>query len=111
MSERSENTSITKLVKFIRSKNAGPFITTIDIFFEEKKNYQRVKNSGILTKELIAKLYKISAKDVMGPFYVDACRGIKLSFLKPQGIASGDVRCRDIYGAQQHIPLLSIEIP
>jgi len=102
---------IYELAKVLRSKNAGPFRTTFDILFDADEPYQRVRDSGVLTKEHIAELYGIRPEDVYGIFFVDAARGIKITIPKPIDMASGDPRCRDLFGAQQHIPLLSVEVP
>lgn len=102
---------LCELATVLRSKNAGPFRTTFDIFFATEDSYLRVKNSEALTKEYIAALYQIASQDVYGIFYVDAARGIKITIEKPLDMASGDAHCRDLFGAQQHIPLLSVEIP
>jgi len=102
---------IYELAKVLRSKNAGPFRTTFDILFDADEPYQRVRDSGVLTKEHIAELYGIRPEDVYGIFFVDAARGIKITIPKPIDMASGDPRCRDLFGAQQHIPLLGIEVP
>jgi hypothetical protein len=100
-----------KLAKVLRSKNAGPFRTTLDILFDADEPYRRVRDSGVLTREYIAQLYGIEKKDVYGIFHADAVRGIKITINKPAGMASGDIHCRDLFGGQQHIPLLSIEVP
>lgn len=102
---------LDELATVLRSKNAGPFMTTFDIFFDSDDAYLRVKSSGIIDEELVAKLYNISVTEVVGVFFVDGARGIKITILKPSGIASGDTSCTDIYGAQQYIPLLNIQIP
>lgn len=102
---------ISELAKVLRSKNAGPFLTTIDIFFESKENYERVKSSGVITKELVAKLYGIPLEDVMGPLYYEPALGIKVTIVKPGHMASGDPECKDTLGAQQHVPFLGIDVP
>lgn len=100
-----------QLATILRSKNAGPFRTTFDIFFDADEPYQRVRDSGVLTKEYIAQLYGIRPEDVYGIFYVDGARGIKITIPKPVDMASGDPHCRDLFGCQQHVLLLGIEIP
>lgn len=100
-----------KLAKVLRSKSAGPFKLTFDLFFETDRAYQRVKRSGILTSALIAGLYNLKPEDVEGIYFVDNARGIKITIPKPPGEATGDAHCRDIYGAQQYIPLLDVDIP
>ena len=102
---------LCELATVLRSKNAGPFKTTFDLFFDDDETYQKVRDSGVLTKELIAELYDITPQDVYGIFFVDAARGIKITVPKPIDMASGDPHCRDLFGAQQHIPLMNIEIP
>jgi hypothetical protein len=102
---------ICELATVLRSKNAGPFRTTLDIFFDADEPYRRVRDSGVLTKEYIAQLYGIRKEDVYGVFHADAVRGIKITILKPLDMASGDIHCRDLFGGQQHIPLLDIEVP
>lgn len=100
-----------ELARVLRSKSAGPFKLTFDIFFDADEPYKRVKESGVLTKELIARLYNISTEEVEGIYFVDGARGIKITIPKPLGEATGDTHCRDIYGAQQYIPLLNIQVP
>jgi hypothetical protein len=102
---------LCELATVLRSKNAGPFRTTFDLFFDSDEAYQKVKDSGVLTEELIAKLYDMSPQDVYGIFFVDTARGIKITIPKPVDMASGAPRCRDLFGAQQHIALTDIEIP
>ena len=85
---------IYELAKVLRGKNAGPFRTTFDILFDADGPYQRVRDSGVLTKEHIAELYRIRPEDVYGIFFVDAARGIKITIPKPIDMASGDPRCR-----------------
>ncbi len=86
-------------------------MNTIDIFFNMDEPYRRVRDSGRLTKDLVARLYHISPEEVLGIFFVDEARGIKITVPKPYGVASGDPDCRDIYGALYYIPLLDVEIP
>jgi len=55
----SKTVSLYDLAKVLRSKNAGPFELTLDVIFESKESYFLVKNSGVITRELICKLYNI----------------------------------------------------
>ncbi len=96
------------LATVIRSKNASPFITTLDLFFENRDNYVKVKETGVLTSERIADLYKLPSDHVLGIWFVDDCQGIKISILKH--VPSDHPLSTDLYGAQQNAPLLDIEI-
>jgi hypothetical protein len=106
-----ERMKLHELATVLRSKSAGPFMNTMDIFFDRDELYKRVRDSGVLTKELIAELYKIRPEDVRGIYFVDQVRGIKITVPKPSNVASGDPQCRDLYGASFYIPLLDINIP
>lgn len=91
-----------------RSKNAGPFKTTMDMFFKDRTIYERVKSSGVINKQTIASLYQIPLNHVEGIFYQDDAMGIKITILKP--ITADSVFATDVYGAQQHAPLMKLKI-
>jgi len=96
-----------EIAKVLRSKNAGPFSITLDVLFDTKKEYEAIKNAGIITKESIAKAYHISEEDITELVYFDQALGIKVTFNRK--ISSGTIGDRDVYGAQQHAPLMAIE--
>ena len=97
------------LAQVIRSKNAGPLELTFDIIFPDEKTYQKVKGSGIITKELVAELYGIHTDQVLHLVFFDAARAIKATIVRP--MVSGGTGDTDVYGAQQHAPWLDVEIP
>jgi len=94
------------VAEVIRTKNAGPFKLAIDIFMSNREYYEKLKK--MLTKELIARLYNVSEKQVEGIYFVDEIMGIKITLIKT--IPSDDIRNTDVYGAQQHGPLINLEI-
>lgn len=96
------------LAQVIKSKNAGPFQLTIDVVFEDRDTFRKVKESGVLNAELFAKLYKTNAADVIFSVY-DPGNAIKATV--PRRVPSGDLGDSDVYGAQQHGPLLNVEVP
>lgn len=99
---------LTDLASVVRSKNAGPFLVTLDILFDNDLSYRRVLESGELTSERLAPLYGFSAADVkVAPF--DAARAIKITL--PRRHSSGSPDDSDVYGAQQQAPLYEIVIP
>ena len=93
----------------IRSKNASPFKVTLDIFFDNSSKFKKVKESGVLSIQNIARLYGIATENVDGIYFVDQALGIKITLIKE--FPSDHFLSRDCYGAQQHLPLLKIEIP
>lgn len=101
--------TLYELAKVIRSKNSGPFSITLDVLFDEKSKYEKVKKSGVLTKEKIAGLYNIPETSSISLVFFDQALGIKITFNRD--ISSGTMGDRDVYGAQQHAPLMKILIP
>lgn len=108
MSDKGKNTiNIMELVSLLRSKNVGPMYFGFDIMFKDNKGYELAKK--YITKELIASLYSIPIDRVINVIPYDPGKGIKVTICRPT--VSGDPDDTDIYGAQQHVPLMSIELP
>jgi hypothetical protein len=97
------------LAKVLRSKNSGPFEITLDVLFDDRDAYERVKNSGVLTKAAIARLYGLREEEITQLVFFDSALGVKATFHRR--LSSGTVGDRDVYGAQQHAPLMALEIP
>ncbi|EEW5002942.1 DUF4387 domain-containing protein [Escherichia coli] len=98
--------SIVSLAQVIRSKNSGPYELVLDILFKTKENYERVKSSGQLTPELIARLYHVEPDFIHRIVWFDPSNAVKI--VMPRDIISGNVGDNDVYGAQQHAPLLNM---
>lgn len=99
--------SILEAAKVIRSKNAGPFELTFDIMFKNREYFDLFKSRDIVNAELIARLYKIDVKDVLAIVWFAPANAVKATIKRP--MPSGAPGETDIYGAQQHAPLLAIE--
>ena len=98
---------LSDIAQVIRSKNAGPRRLTLDIMFGSEADYQRVVQSPALGAEAIGRLYRVAVEDVRIIPY-PAGRAIKI--VLPRSIMAGDPGDYDVYGAQQHAPLLGIEV-
>jgi hypothetical protein len=101
-------TKLAELARLIRSKNAGPFQLTFDIMFERPETYERVKQSGAVTREVVAQRYNLLPEDVLF-FFCDNALAIKASIPRPY--FQGDLRDSDGHGGQQYAPLMDIEVP
>lgn len=99
---------LANLASLIRSKNAGPFMLTFDIMFDDVAVYDRVKDSGAVSRAVVAEKFGISENKVMF-FYCDKAIAIKASIPRP--ITQGDIGDPDGHGGQQFIPLMDIDIP
>lgn len=100
---------LVELATVIRTKNAGPYELTIDIIFKEREIYERIKREKSLDGPLIARLYRIPEEDVITVTYFDPAAAFKATIKRR--VPSGSMGDTDIYGAQQHAPLLEISLP
>ena len=100
---------ITDLTRVVRSKNSGPYELTFDLVFKDASGYDLAVSSGIFTPELFAQLYGVHVDDVLGVVFFEKALAIKATIVRP--VISGDLEDTDVYGAQQHAPLLGIVIP
>ena len=98
--------SILSVAMVIRSKNSGPFELTLDILFKTRGDFELFRRRKIITPRRIAALYGVAEEDVLGIVYFDPCDAIKITLRR--WIPSGSPGDSDIYGAQQHAPLLGL---
>ncbi len=99
---------IKDLAMVCKSKNAGPFELTIDIVFADLETFQRVRATGVLGSRLFARLYNVPEQNVLFTPY-DAAFAFKATF--PRLVPAGDFDDTDVYGCQQHAPLLDVDLP
>ena len=102
-------TQLRELAKVIRSKNSGPFEITFDVIFDQRAPYERVKQSGVLTRDLVGTIYNVPDQDIVAFIFFDPALAFK--FTLRRGWAQGSIGERDTFGAQQNVPLMSIDIP
>ncbi len=67
---------IRDIAQICKSKNAGPFLVTIDVLFEDHAVYREVKATGVLNAALFARLYGVPEEDVLFTPY-DAAAAFK----------------------------------
>lgn len=107
----SRNACLGDLASVIRSKNAGPFQITIDVMFADATTYRRVVDAQVLTALEVARRYGVGEADV-DIITFDRVFSIKVTIPRRWGSrGSGSVGDRDVYGAQQHGPLLDLSVP
>ena len=100
---------LSELAKTIRSKNAGVDKITFDVIFPDAARYERVRRAGVLTRESVARLYRIAPERISDFVEFDPGNAIKFTIvrLRPSG-SPGD---SDLFGSQQYAPLLDVEVP
>jgi hypothetical protein len=100
-------TTIGDLARTLRSKNAGAFALTLDVVMKDRAAYDRALQSPVLTPERIAAAYGVDSKDVLVEPYPQV---LAVKVTMPRAIPSGDPGDSDVYGAQQHVPLMLLEL-
>jgi hypothetical protein len=93
------------VAEHVRSKNAGPFWQTLDVFLPDDDTYELVASSAAIDEEAIGALYRVRAEDVR-IFRLPDIRVVKISFPRPT--TQGGVDDRDMHAGQQHVPLLQL---
>ncbi|MFA6770985.1 MAG: DUF4387 domain-containing protein [Bacteroidales bacterium] len=91
----------------IRSKNSGPYELTFDIIFKDVEMFNKVKAAQAINNKMFAKLYDINESDIIGLVYFDPAKAVKITIVRP--IPSGALGETDVYGAQQHAPLMNLK--
>ena len=99
--------TIGETAYYVRSKNAGPFWVTIDIFCGERAVYETLAASPSVSKEKVAALYGVTAEEVK-IFYIPNLNVIKISYprVKPQGQKYET----DMHAGQQYVQIAEEEI-
>lgn len=97
---------LTDIASVIRSKNSGPYELTFDVIFKDFGMYEKVKAAKIFNEKMFASLYNIPESEIIGVVHFDPAKAIKTTIVRP--IPSGALGETDVYGAQQHAPLMGL---
>jgi len=98
-------TTVRDVCRHVRSKNAGPFWVTIDLFFDGQRNFERYGDCPALAPERVAALYDADP-DLMKRFAVDDLNVVKFSYPRPT--SQGGAVERDLHSGQQYVRLLDV---
>ncbi|CAE7941267.1 unnamed protein product [Symbiodinium necroappetens] len=90
------------LAKVVRSKNAGVNEITYDLMFADEESYNYAKSSPALDASAVP------LQNILGIFCDDTCWAIKITCARQ--VLAGSAGDRDVYGAQQHSRLLSVQL-
>lgn len=99
---------LVDIASVIRSKNSGPYELTFDVIFKDFETFKKVKEAKAINEEEFAKLYNIPVSDIINLVYFDPAKAIKITIVRP--IPSGALGETDVYGAQQHAPLMNYTV-
>ena len=100
--------TIGDVAAFVTSKNAGPYKQTLDIVFSTQADYERFVAQAGLDREAVAALYGIPLADVLDVIHFAPAFAVKIALRRR--ITAGSSGDSDVYGAQQHVPLMQHRI-
>ena len=100
---------VTALASLVRSKNAGPFVVSLDFVFPDRATYEAVCEAGAISREAIAALYGLPPERVSEPIEYAAANAIKINIVRER--PAGSVGERDLYGSQQAGILDALLVP
>ncbi len=98
-------TELRDIATKIRSKNAGPFWLTIDIFCRNSDDFRRVSQG--LSTEQVAALFKV-APEGLKRFDIEDLNVVKFSLPRPE--IQGTRHDRDMHGASWAVLLEAVEV-
>jgi hypothetical protein len=98
---------LSELATLIRSKNAGPFLLTFDIMFDDVESYSKVLRSGALNAAMFASLYGCDENQVR---FFECPNALAFKFTMPRGRVQGSFGDPDLHGGQQYAPLMDLVI-
>jgi hypothetical protein len=99
---------LVELASTIRSKNAGVDHITFDIICRERRHFERVRDSGALTRATVARLFGVPESRVTDFVVFEPANAIKFTLRRAR--PSGSAGETDMFGAQQYAPLFDVEI-
>jgi len=102
-------TTIDDVASVLRSKNAGPFFITIDVFLPDKETFERVAHPDFLTPERVAEAYRVPTSEVQGIYRLESALAVKVSLRKQ--VLADDPGNTDVIASQQHLPLAWLPLP
>ncbi len=98
---------ISEVCRHIRSKNAGPFWVTVDLFFLDEQSYAQYHASPALSPQLFQRLF--GADPALVKYVpVPTLKMVKISY--PRTNPQGWMGERDMHAGQQFARLLDVNL-
>ena len=91
----------------IRSKNAGPFWISVDLFFRDREAFDRYAGAKELQPRHLAPLFGVRP-DQVGCYPVPDLAVLKISY--PRRDPQGGMIERDLHGGQQYVRIVDLEL-
>ena len=98
---------INEICRHVRSKNAGPFWVTVDLFFKDAETFDKYAHSPALGPDLFARLFDTNPQMVKS-IPVKNLHMMKVSYVRPK--PQGWMGERDMHQGQSFARLLEEEV-
>ncbi|MDR3326665.1 MAG: DUF4387 domain-containing protein [Prevotellaceae bacterium] len=95
---------LKNIASVIRSKNSGPYELTFDVIFTDFEMFYKAKENNVFNEKMFAELYQIPQEHIIKVVYFEPAKAVKVTIVRP--LPSGAFGETDVYGAQQHAPLM-----
>jgi hypothetical protein len=99
--------TVEDVTTLVRSKVAGPFWVTIDIFFADRATYEKWHSNTAFSADTISQVYGVPAETV-ARYAVENLNMIKISY--PRAQPQGGITERDLHSGQQFSYLMKVPI-
>ena len=99
--------SLKDVAQYVRSKAAGPYWVTVDIFCGSEDAFERIRKAPALSGPAIGAIYGVS-ENAVKVFEVPALNVIKISF--PRAEPQGSAHDADSHAGQYFVALLDVPV-
>ena len=100
--------NLREVAQVIRSKNSSPFKLTLDIIFKDPEVFEEARRRSLIDAAVVARAYGIPEAEIEKVLWFAPARAVKIGMKRR--VRSGSPGDTDVYGAQQHAPLLGIDL-
>lgn len=100
-------TKVEDVCRHIRSKNAGPFWITVDMFFRDQETFHKYVVSEKLQPKSLARIFGVEMNQI-GYYSVPSLAVLKISY--PRRDPQGGMIERDLHGGQQYVRIVDLEV-
>ncbi len=98
---------VSEVCRHVRSKNAGPFWITLDLFFRDQAMFDKYADAPELQVPAVAALFDVE-EGLAKRFVLPTLLALKISY--PRKRPQGGALERDMHGGQQYLRLLDVEL-
>ena len=98
---------VSEICRQVRSKNAGPFWITLDLFFRDRASFDRYVEAPQFQPEAFGSLFGVDP-GLVKRFVIPDLLVLKISY--PRRHPQGGALERDMHGGQQYVRVLDMEV-